>query len=67
MAAESLAGKTERRKARNASIFETSLVRAALGQSFRMLNPVIMAKNPVMFITEVGRNADDGDYGVRRH
>jgi len=51
---ESLAGKTERRKARNASIFEASLVRAALRQSFMMLNPVIMAKNPVMFITEVG-------------
>jgi K+-transporting ATPase ATPase B chain len=51
---ESLAGKTERRKARNASIFEASLVRAALRQSFIMLNPVIMAKNPVMFITEVG-------------
>ena len=51
---ESLPGKTERRKARNASIFEGSLVSAAVVQSFRMLNPVVMAKNPVMFITEVG-------------
>ena len=51
---ESLPGKTERRRARNASIFEGSLVRAAIVQSFRMLNPVVMAKNPVMFITEVG-------------
>ena len=51
---ESLAGKTERRKARNASIFEGSLVSAAVVQSFRMLNPAVMAKNPVMFITEVG-------------
>ncbi|MCX6178647.1 MAG: potassium-transporting ATPase subunit KdpB [Chlorobiales bacterium] len=51
---ESLPGKKERRRARNASIFEGSLVSAAIVQSFRMLNPVIMAKNPVMFITEVG-------------
>jgi K+-transporting ATPase ATPase B chain len=52
--AEALPGKTERRKARSASIFEPALVRAALGQSFRMLNPAKMARNPVMFITEVG-------------
>ncbi|EAT58177.1 potassium-transporting ATPase subunit KdpB [Chlorobium ferrooxidans] len=51
---ESLPGKTERRRARNASIFEGKLVKAAIGQSFSMLNPVVMAKNPVMFITEVG-------------
>jgi len=51
---ESLPGKTERRRARNASIFEGSLVRAAIVQSFSMLNPVVMAKNPVMFITEIG-------------
>ena len=51
---ESLPGKTERRRARNASIFEASLVSAAIVQSFRMLNPVVMAKNPVMFITEIG-------------
>jgi K+-transporting ATPase ATPase B chain len=49
-----LPGKAERRRARNASIFEASLVRAAMTQSFRMLNPVVMARNPVMFITEVG-------------
>ncbi len=51
---ESLPGKTERRRARNASIFEASLVSAAIVQSFRMLNPMVMAKNPVMFITEIG-------------
>jgi len=51
---ESLPGKAERRRARNASIFEATLVRSAIGQSFRMLNPVVMAKNPVMFITEIG-------------
>ena len=52
--AGALPGKTERRRARNASIFEPALVTAAAGQSVRMLNPVVMARNPVMFITEVG-------------
>ncbi len=52
--AGSLPGKTERRRARNASIFEGSQVRSAIVQSFRMLNPVVMARNPVMFITEIG-------------
>lgn len=52
--AELLPGKTERRSARNASIFDGSLVTAAIGHSFRMLNPVVMATNPVMFITETG-------------
>ncbi|NTW55148.1 MAG: potassium-transporting ATPase subunit KdpB [Chlorobaculum sp.] len=52
--AGALPGKTERRRARNASIFEPALVSAAAEQSVRMLNPVVMARNPVMFITEVG-------------
>ena len=52
--AGALPGKTARRRARNASIFEPAIVSAAAGQSFRMLNPVKMARNPVMFITEVG-------------
>jgi potassium-transporting ATPase ATP-binding subunit len=51
---ESLPGKAERRRARNASIFEGSQVRSAILQSFRMLNPEVMARNPVMFITEIG-------------
>jgi len=54
MQSDALPGKTERRRARNASIFEPALVSAAAGQSFRMLNPAKMARNPVMFITEVG-------------
>ncbi len=51
---DALPGKTERRRTRNASIFAIPLVRAAAGQSFRMLNPMVMARNPVMFITEIG-------------
>ena len=51
---DALPGKTERRRARYAAIFEPVLVTAAAGQSVKMLNPTVMARNPVMFITEVG-------------
>ncbi|MDY0300023.1 MAG: potassium-transporting ATPase subunit KdpB [Trichlorobacter sp.] len=51
---ESVALKFERRKARKASLFEKSLVRTAGKQAIVMLKPWIMARNPVMFITEVG-------------
>ena len=46
--------KLERRAARHASLFEKSLVRAAARQSISMLKPWLMARNPVMFVTEVG-------------
>jgi K+-transporting ATPase ATPase B chain len=46
--------KLDRRKARTASLFEKSLVQAALKQSVKMLKPWIMARNPVMFVTEIG-------------
>jgi len=46
--------KLERRKARKASLFEKNLVRTAGKQAIIMLKPWIMARNPVMFITEVG-------------
>ncbi|MCE5269846.1 potassium-transporting ATPase subunit KdpB [bacterium] len=48
------AAKLQRRKARRASLFERELVRAALRQAFVMLDPRRMARNPVMFVTEVG-------------
>jgi K+-transporting ATPase ATPase B chain len=51
---ESRSDKFERRQARQASIFAKRLVLEALRRSFIMLNPAIMAKNPVMFITEAG-------------
>lgn len=51
---ESIPLKFERRKARKASLFEKSLVRTAGKQAIVMLKPWIMARNPVMFITEVG-------------
>jgi K+-transporting ATPase ATPase B chain len=46
--------KLDRRKTRRASLFERNLVRTAGKQSVVMLNPRIMARNPVMFVTEIG-------------
>ncbi len=46
--------KLNRRYARRASLFERDLVLTALTQSFAMLKPWIMARNPVMFVTEIG-------------
>ncbi len=46
--------KLERRSARHASLFEKGLVRTAGRQSVIMLKPWLMARNPVMFVTEVG-------------
>src|SRR5579864_5341801 len=37
-----------------ASLFEPAIVRRALGDSFRKLDPRQMARNPVMFVVEVG-------------
>jgi len=51
---ESVKLKIDRRKARRASLFERNLVRTAGIQSVVMLKPWIMARNPVMFITEIG-------------
>jgi len=36
------------------SIFDSAIFLPAIGESFRKLNPVTLAKNPVMFVTEVG-------------
>jgi len=46
--------KMARRKARSASLFERNLVRTAATQAFVMLQPWVMARNPVMFVTEMG-------------
>lgn len=44
----------DRRHTRRPSLFEGSLVRIACGRAFGMLNPRVMVRNPVMFITEIG-------------
>ena len=36
------------------SIFDPAIIVPAIGESFKKLNPATMAKNPVMFVTEVG-------------
>jgi potassium-transporting ATPase ATP-binding subunit len=36
------------------SIFDPAIMVPAIGDSFKKLNPLTLAKNPVMFVTEVG-------------
>src|ERR1700736_2455429 len=36
------------------SLFDWNIVRPAVGDSFKKLNPRLMVKNPVMFVTMVG-------------
>jgi K+-transporting ATPase ATPase B chain len=40
--------------AKSHSIFDPAIIIPAIGESFKKLNPVTLAKNPVMFVTEVG-------------
>ena len=49
-----VADKLARRHARRAALADRTLVLKALRQSFLMLSPRTMARNPVMFVTEVG-------------
>ena len=51
---EHIQAKLERRKSRRVSLFEKNLVRIAGIQAMVMLKPWVMARNPVMFITEIG-------------
>ena len=44
--------KTESSEAR--SLFEPTILRAAVGDAFKKLDPTAMVKNPVMFVVEVG-------------
>jgi len=42
------------RRVRAVSAFEPALLRAATADAFRKLSPRVMARNPVMFVVEVG-------------
>src|SRR5262245_59242807 len=53
-AADAQALKLQRRHARRLRVFEPGLVRMATWQSFVMLDPRNMMRNPVMFLVEVG-------------
>ena len=46
--------KVRHREAATRSIFDPTLVRAASLSAFRKLNPRTMARNPVMFVVEIG-------------
>ena len=46
--------RSQRRGKRQLRVFEPALVRMAIVQSFWMLDPRQMARNPVMFLVEVG-------------
>jgi potassium-transporting ATPase ATP-binding subunit len=52
--ADPQARKVHRRNTRKLRLFEPSLVKMAVRRSFIMLNPVMMMRNPVMFLVEVG-------------
>src|SRR5450432_2548421 len=41
-------------KSKPTSLFDGSILRQAVGESFRKLSPRLVAKNPVMFVVEVG-------------
>jgi potassium-transporting ATPase ATP-binding subunit len=36
------------------SIFDPAIIVPAIGESFKKLNPLTLARNPVMFVTEIG-------------
>jgi K+-transporting ATPase ATPase B chain len=54
VASDAQAFKLQRRSTRTLRLFEPALVRMAAIQSFKMLDPREMARNPVMFLVEVG-------------
>src|SRR5580704_8690585 len=41
-------------KTKPVSLFDRDITRRAVGESFRKLSPRLVAKNPVMFVVEVG-------------
>src|SRR3954468_4437200 len=41
-------------KAQNLSLFDKSILGYAIVESFRKLSPLLVAKNPVMFVVEIG-------------
>src|ERR1700754_579760 len=48
-------------------LFDLSIVKPAILESFKKLNPVIMWKNPVMFVTEVGAVVTTAEFLFNRH
>src|SRR5262249_5700081 len=52
--AEAQSSKFQRRQTRKLRLFEPALVKMATLQSFVMLDPRVMMRNPVMFLVELG-------------
>src|SRR5262245_7574721 len=52
--AEQRPPKVRSRRAGSRSIFDVAIVKTAIVDSFKKLNPRTMMRNPVMFIVEVG-------------
>jgi K+-transporting ATPase ATPase B chain len=46
--------KVRKRPAGTQSLFDPAIMKRAIGDSFRKLNPRQMARNPVMFVVEIG-------------
>ena len=46
--------KVRRRASASKSMFDPAIVKGALGDSFRKLDPRVMVRNPVMFVVEIG-------------
>ena len=51
---QAVESRTNRRESRRLGLFEPKLVREAVFRSFTMLDPRAQARNPVMFLVEVG-------------
>src|SRR3954470_17793282 len=51
---ESRPPKVRSRPAGTRSMFDPAIMRRAVGDSFRKLDPRLMARNPVMFVVEIG-------------
>lgn len=52
--AQTLPAESETKRKTNKPLFDREIISTALVQSFRKLNPKLMARNPVMFVVEVG-------------
>ena len=51
----------------NPTLLDKSIIAPAIGESFRKLDPRLMVKNPVMFVTQIGAvlTTIEGGYVVR--
>ena len=53
------------RREKSKSLFTRDMLVPSMGQAVKMLNPETMARNPVMFVAELGAGADDARHAFR--